>query len=271
MPLFGRRVILQVGQPGEAGLSWEDLRVGFRVTKNLSRNANKAEVVAYNLAPGLVSRFQAPGVVVRLFAGYDSPRLIGQGSPIKDGVRLERRGADRILTVEFQDGGRELVSSRLNVTFATETSAEQVFRAVAQELGTPLGFVPELPDVRLTQGATFTGPTRDVLRRLSDMTGTDIMIRDGSLEAVPRDGDAGESAVVLSTIGGTLFRVVRKDDGKIEVVALLEALIQPGRRFVVESTEDESLSGIYKARDVEYRGDTHEDEFSMTITAQEAA
>lgn len=267
MPLYGRRVILQVGQPNAEGLSWEGLRVSFRVQKNLGKNANKAAIAAYNLAPQSVARFQEPGAVVRLFAGHSIPRLIASGSPVKDGVQVERQGTERVLSLEIQDGGRQLVTSRLNLTFATETSAEQVFRTVADQLGVPLGATPELADVRLTQGITLTGPTRDVLGRLGDMAGLDLTIRDGALDAIARDGDAGDSAVVLSTANGNLLRVVRKDRG-IEAVAILDARIQPGRRFVVESTVDTSLSGIYKARDVEYSGDTHDNDFTMTITGR---
>lgn len=272
MPLFGRTVILQVGQPGTEGLSWTGLRVSFNVKKNLGKSANKASIKAYNLAPQSIAKFQEPGAVIRLFAGHEIPRLIAQGNAIRNGVRgPERVGPDRVLTLEIQDGGRKLVTSRLNLTFATETTAEQVFQTVSQELGFPAGFTPpEFADVRLTQGVTLNGKTSAVLDRLSDMLGADITVRDGALEAIATGGDAGTSAVVLSTANRNLQRIIRKDKG-IECDAILDARIQPGRRFVVDSTEDGSISGIYKARDVSYVGDTHADEFTMTITAREAA
>ena len=272
MPLFGRQVILQVGQPGTEGLSWKGLRISFDVRKNLGRGANKASILAYNLSPQSIAKFQEPGAIIRLFAGHEIPRLIAQGTAIRNGVRgPEREGPDKVLTLEIQDGGSALVRTRLNLTFATETTGAQIFESVAAALGFPAGFVPpEFADVRLTQGVTLTGQASKVLDRLSDMLDTDITVRDGALEAISKTGDAGTSAVVLSTANRNLQRIIRKDKG-IEVDAILDARIQPGRRFVVDSTEDASISGIYKARDVGYVGDTHSDAFTMTITAREAA
>ena len=274
MPLFGRIVQLQIGVPGQEGRLWTTTqfagpRIAFRVKKNLGKNANESSIQIINLNEESVSLLHEPEVLINLFAGHENiPRLIFRGSPIKDGVKGEwQSGIDFVLKIDAQDGGRQIANGHTNETFATETKLEQVLTLAAKDLGVPLGDIGQLADVRLTQGVTLSGPTRDILDRVARMNKATWTINDGALDLILTDGDSGDSAVLLSETNGNLLAIKPKDKNKIEVVAILDGRIRPGKRFVVESSK---INGIYKARDMELVGDTHDENFIMMITAKAA-
>lgn len=266
--LFGRQVVLQLGTEASRGREFAEHRVSFRVNMRRTGSPNTGSIVAYNLSEESVALIQQPQAVVRLLAGYTVPRLIFRGSPVKNGVRIEKQGPNRLLKIEAADGGRQLKSSRITVSFATQVTFREVFDAVAAQLGLPLGTI-SIDDDAITypNGIVLIGLVRDVLERLAVSTDRHIFIRDGALHAIPRDGDTGEVAVVFSSeLGNLIGSPSPKDDG-IEVRALLEPSIRPGRPFVVKSRR---YNGVYIARDVTFVGDSGWDQaFYVIVTGKE--
>lgn len=266
--LFGRQVLLQLGTEGSVGKSFAEHRVSFRVDMSRALTPNKASIVAYNLNEESIALIQKPEAIVRLVAGYDVPRLIFRGSPVVNGIRLEKQGPDRLLKIEAQDGGRQLAGARLNVSFSTSTTLREVFDEVARQVGLPLGTI-RLDDEGIVypNGITLTGPARDILDRLALSIDSDIFVRDGALYVIDVGGDTGEEAVVLSAEFGNLIgSPTPKDDG-IEVRALLEPSIRPGRPFVVRSRR---YNGVYTAQDVVYVGDSGWDNaYYVIVTGKE--
>lgn len=254
MTLFGRQVVLQLGTEGNPGRSFRDLRVSFRVDMSRTLTANTCALVAYNLSPESVALAQQPGAIVRLLAGYDVPRLIFRGNPIRNGVTQTKQGPDRLLQIEAQDGGRQLAAARVNVVFKTQTTLAQVLDEVGRQLGLPTGTI-RIDGTAITypNGVTLVGPARDVLDRLALSTSSDFLVRDGALHVIPSDGDTGEQAIRFSVAQGNLIGSPKATDDGIEIVGLLEPSMRPGRPFVVES---DGFDGVYVARDVVFLGDS---------------
>lgn len=267
MSLFGRQVVVQFGQPGEKGRSYTGLRVRFRVDMNRGGSPNKALIDVWNLGDEAVALLQEPGVVVRLLAGYDVPRLLFAGDPIKNGVRSQRQGPDRILHVEAADGLRAYQTARVNVSFATETTLEQVLDEVATQLGLPLGSIRYESDLRFPHGITLVGAAREVLDRLAVATETEWSIRDGTLQIVGRDSDTGETAIRVSSAKGfrNLIGAPTRTDKGVEVTTLLDPSIRPGR---VVQLESEQFNGLYVVRDVRFEGDSGERPWYTVFTAR---
>jgi hypothetical protein len=272
--LLGRRVVLEFGTEGAAGKRFTDLRVGFRVDMSRSADPNKGRIVAYNLAAESVSLLQRPRAVVRLLVGYDVPRLIFVGTPIANGVRLERNGPDRVIVIEALDGGRAWQAARVDLSYAPQTSFAQVFADVVAAIGLPTGTVHAPAGLRFSSGLVLAGAARDVLSRLAVMADRHWFVRDGVLHFVEIGGDTGETAPLISSrtgnlIGSPMPRAATKaNEAAIEVRALLDPAIRPGRRFQLES---EAFNGVYIARDVVFEGDSgYEAPFYVTITAQRA-
>mgnify|MGYP001558947488 CR=1 FL=1 len=253
MGLWGRQVILRFGQAGGDGREFRGFRVTFDVKMSKESTPNEAIIEAYNLNPASVALAQADGAVVELYVGYDIPRLIFRGNPIEDGVRLDRKGVDRVLRLECQDGGTAYQESRVALTFSTQTSASQIFEAVAASMGLPRGTI-RLPDnFVFPRGMVLNAPARDVMDRLALATGSQWFIRDGTLQFVGADEDTGEEAIVFSAKAGNLIGSPTAKDGGIEIRALLAPSLRPGKVFSLESEE---YSGLYVADDVSFRGDS---------------
>ena len=253
MALWRRQVFVQVGSPSETGKSFAGLRVSFDVKMSRASSPNSATLEIYNVNPASVALAQDSAAEVRLLVGYDVPRLIFVGNPVKNGVRLDRRGPDRVLHIEAQDGGRSYADSRVSVSFTTQTTARQVFDAVAAQMGLPQGTIRVDETLVFPKGIVLAGPARDVLDRLADSLGSDWFIRDGALQFVGTGEDTGEAAVVFSAGAGNLIGSPSPKDGGIQVRALLEPGIRPGKVFKVES---EDYTGFYTAGDVQFQGDS---------------
>jgi hypothetical protein len=252
--LFGRQVSLQIGREGGGtAKTFEGFRVTFDVTMSKSSTPNSAVIEAFNLNPASIALAQDPKAVVRLFVGYDVPRQIFQGHPIANGVRLDRRGPDRVLRLELQDGGRAWRDARVAVSYTTSTTLRQVYDAIAAQLDLPAGTVEIDEDFTFPKGISLAGPARDVLDRLAASTSSDWFIRDGAIQFIGTGGDTGEQAVVFSATAGNLIgSPVPKDNG-IEITALLAPSLRPGKVFAVES---EDYNGLYVAGDVGFKGDS---------------
>lgn len=251
--LFGRQSTLQVGPEGGQGVSVTGLRLGWNVEHSLEAEPSASKIEVYNPADTTIALLQQPRCLVRLLVGYDVPRQIFQGHPIKHGVTVERRGPDRVLTIEAHDGGAQYQGARVSVSFATETSLRQVFDAVAAQLGLPLGSIRIADDVRLTQGVTLAGPAREVLDRIAVASSADWTIRDGALVVVPRDGTTGEPATVFSSAQGNLIGSPAQTKDGVEITGLIDAGMRPGKPFQVES---ERINGLYRATRVTFQGDS---------------
>lgn len=272
--LWGRVVELQVGTEADpTARALRDLRVAFRVEMDRTATPNRAVIQVHNPAEATVGVLQARDATVRLLAGYDSaggPRQIFGGEPVRNGVAIERRGPDRILTIEALDGGRAVAGSFVSESFAQQTSVGQVLDALAAALGLPRGATVLDAEIRWPQGLVLLGPVRDELDRVCGALAADWFVRDGALYVVARGRSTGEVAPLFAASKGNLIgSPARKADGSIEVVALLDPAIRPGRPFVVQS---EAVSGEYVARDVVFEGDSGFDAaFYVRVTGEPRA
>lgn len=268
MALLGRQVWLDIGQAGESGRRYAGLRISFRVAMTRKREPNHAVIEVYGLAQESIGQAQRKGAVFRLFAGYDVPRQIFQGTAVKDGVAMLRRGPERTLHVEALDGGSRYQAARVDVSYTTAVSLQRVVDEVASQMDLPTGSIRIATDIEFPRGVALRGPARDVLDRIAVMSGADWWIADGALFVVPTAGDLATSVVEVSAEAGNLIGSPTPKDRTIEVVALLEPGLRPGHRFSLRSRD---YTGTYRIREVTFHGDSGWDrDFYATLTAVEA-
>ena len=256
--LFGRRVVVQLGTTTSTGKQYDELRVHFVVGMTDSSAPNAAKVELYGLAASTVAAMQSADAVLRLLVGYASeggvPRLLFQGNPIRGGVKLEQRGTDRVLVVEAQDGGREYTASHVAESYSTGTTSGQLFAALADALGVPLGNVDAVvADVSFPHGLVLQGRAADQMDRVAAMSGARWQIRDGTLQVWKEGKSTGEAAVVFSAAAGNLIGSPTVTDDGVEITGLLAPTLRPGKPFRVESA---NVQGDYVATSVEFRGDS---------------
>ena len=254
MSLYGRQVSMEVGVPGQQGLRIDDLRISFDVEHKISSDPATARIVLYNPSQETVAACQADGVLLRLGAGYAFPVQIFQGSPVPGMVTVAKRGADRVLQITAQDGGRELLETQLDISYARPVSLAELVEQARAALAVPRGVSVTIDETVTFPSYAFSGDARVLLDRLAEISGAYWHIRDGALTFVSTTGDTGETAAKYSSEAGNLVgSPTRKSDQLVEVVALLDASMRPGRPFVVDSVD---LSGVYVAQVVRFSGDS---------------
>ncbi len=261
--LFGRVVVVELGQEGETGKRFVGLRTSFRVVHTRAASPNTLSMSMWNPNPITLALLDGPSPSVRLLVGYADavapdepvvPRLIFTGQPVKNGRTVEKTGTDRILRIEAQDGGRQYREGRLDITIATPTTLSAVVALAGAVMGIPLGTVTLVPDVALTQGFVASGSARDVLDRIVLGANADWMIRDGVLHVIPVGAAVPGLAPLFSSETGTLIgQPIKRERGKVEIRALLNPALRPGSPFRVVSR---SVKGNFIAGDVVFVGDS---------------
>lgn len=265
MARWKRQVKFEVGQANQLGISISDLRVSWRITHTKSSAPSQATISIYNLRPETIAEFQQEDAIIRLFAGYDVPLLIFEGSTVVDGISHDKRGVDRILNIKAQDGLMEVQQSQVDVTLAGETTLTDIFAEALDQLGIPLGPQAEIPDISFPD-YTFHGDASDLLDRAAEMGEVDWTIRDRTFVTIGRGESSGEGALLISPDTGMIGSPSRKDRG-VQVTALLDAGMRPGMAFRVSS---EGINGDFVADEVVFTGDSgFGNEFYMKITGTE--
>lgn len=272
MSFFLRQVRVEFGQPGTEGRAHDGLRVAFSLRHTLDSAPSPGTISVWNLAPSSLGELERARCVVRLFAGYDSPKLLMQGTIIRDGLKIERQGVDRVATIQVQDGGRALAFGSVSLAISRPTTGAEVFGQLVDALGFPRGPIAFGRPVAFSQGYAFSGRARDALDNVARAAQARWWVRDGVVYAVPQrpvevwydgkkiyqlqDDPTPESAVVLGVAEGNLIgSPTRGEDGQVEAVTLLTPELRPGRPFVIRGSE--RSDGVYTASEVQMVGDTH--------------
>lgn len=265
--LFGRKVIVEIGEAGGVARRFTNLRIAGRVDKSPQSGPNTAVLEIYNPSPDSIALAQTSRAVVRVLAGHDVPRLLFVGTVIRNGARIEQAGPDRILTVEAMDGGRNYQEAHVNESFSSTATMEQVLGALAERLGVQLGAVSVGDNVQFPRGLTLTGPARTVLDELAASIGAQWSIQDGALQVLSDAEDTGEAVVLVSSSTGNLIGTPKVGSEGLEITALLDGRLRPGRRLVLES---KNFNGVYRAREVQHVFDAGWDSsFHTTVVAKE--
>lgn len=268
--LFGRQVWVEIGPEGGPGVRHTGLRVSFKVEHKASKAVSTAEISVYNPAPSTIAALRVPGSAIRVLAGYDVPRVMFQGPPVKDGIEYKTEGADRILKVDAADGVRAYVGTLINTSFTTPTTFGQVLALVLAQTLWFRGFIdPAIEAVALPHGIVLTGRPAEIMDRLAaaaQPAGADWFVRDHALYLVPRGQATPEAAPLISGVQGNLIGSPTPTKKGTKVRALLDASMRPGRSFVLQSL---LVSGTFVCRDVSFEGDSGWDgAFYMTLTGR---
>jgi hypothetical protein len=255
---FNRNVALEFGVEGTIGLRLSQVRVNFRVKMSRSRQPNTAVIEAYNLSPSSIELLKVPRAVVRLLAGYGVPpipRLIFQGTPIKGGITITKQGPDRIVKIEAADGGRAFALGRFELFSVAPTTLPTVFNALLASIQLAAGTVILNNAHIWPRGFTYSGPARDMLDRIADISLAEWYIRDNVLYVVTRNQPTPELLSLFSSLRGNLVGAPSQKDNGVQITGLLDASMRPGRLFQVVAPPLFTPVN-YIANEVEFRGDS---------------
>jgi hypothetical protein len=275
--LFDRRVRLTVAQPiiGEYktaapnAVEITDLRVRFRVDKNLGKEPNTAEITIYNLSADTRAKVQIKGARVVLEAGYASDGVRGIFVGDVRTAKSEHVGADWVTTLKCGDGERSIRHARVNESFAPGTGIADVARSLTRAMGVEPGNIDEAVKNLTRQhvhGYAVHGRAAVWFDRAITAAGLEWSIQDGRLQVLAKGEATKEPAVVLAAdsglIGSPEYNAAEKDKpATLTVKALLQPRIRPGGRIVLESN---AHKGTFRVIKVGHAGDTAGGEWYTT-------
>lgn len=284
-------------QIGTAIVSTLDVR--FKITRTLRSKPNTAEVTIYNLNERTRGEIaEAPkNATIQIKAGYRGrpapsaalaavDAAIGSGGAEPDpagviylgDVRLARSEylpPDWETYVESGDGERSARTARTNRSFRAGTSVQTVFKQIAKDLQVSLGNAAkraiesgslEEAGQEFLNGVTVSGNAHRELAALAASAGLEFSVQNGEIQLLERGKPLQDVSVVLSPDTGLIGSPSIGDKGIVNIRALLNPDIVPGRQIEVESR---SISGRMRVERCDYSGDTRGNDWYVDMEAKE--
>lgn len=253
--LFNRVVRVQVED-----IDVSNLHVEFDVTRHLDKEPNTASITIWNLGDinrAVLAETKAP--IVQLSAGYEETKagVIFLGN-LQSG-RTTHDDPDWISMLETGDGETAFQFDRINKAFSKGAKIETVLLAAAKRLKVGLGNVTKaIQGAKLVTGGTdFTngyvasGNAANEFDVLVRSIGLTWSIQDGVIQIDTPDVPLADVSVVLTPSSGLIGSPTLGSDGVIELTALMNSDIVPGRQLEVES---KVTTGRFKAEHCRYVG-----------------
>lgn len=272
--LFGRNTAVTFGPEGSKGTLVTGLRVSFDIDKNSDSNSNTSRISIYNLNRDNRDKLQRQeNFKILLEAGYGLQLgVIFFGDITK--VSSEKHGPDWITEIECGDGHKALYDSFVQVLSESGNLDSVVDFALEEFKAFGVGLKEKLPatiqSIRgeiAQNGFSFSGTLKTLMDTLvQTQAGFEWNIQDFNLQVIDVNADIPEVQAISITpetglIGSPKFR----EEG-IEFDAFIQGRrLNPGE---VVKLKTDRVDGIYRVRKARYRGDTHDNDWRMTVTAK---
>ena len=290
MTQFNRSASVVVGEVGSAGIVIKDLRIVFKVNKNLDKEPNKAEISIYNLSQqtrnnidGFGAKDQQFGQDVFLNAGYkdgDGEDVLFIGNITNITHKFEKPHV--ITVIHAQDGQKSLNSVKANISFKSGSSAKDVLNTIIKlypVASDKLGI--NVDDKRYLSGFSFSGNASDAMDKVTRFLGLEWSFQNNELKFIPLD-ESDQSRIVLLTPKTGLIgsperedKQDRKSKGKSKIVkagwkvkCLLNPKINPSGRLAIQSREIPDVQD-FTIIQVDHIGDTHEMDWTTEVFVNE--
>jgi hypothetical protein len=210
------------------GLDLSNMRIVFHVFQSDLSFPNYATIKVYNLSDTTAHKVQNEFLSVRLQAGYEggSYGMIFNGT-----IKMVRRGRDNptdtYTEILAADGDVARNFATIKQTFAAGATSDQIFDALVNALGLPVGYKPDLAPTALSRGKVMFGMARDLMDDLADTARCTWSIQNGQIQLVPLTSYIPGTAVVLNSNTGMIGLPEQTEDG-ISVKTLLNPRIKIG-------------------------------------------
>lgn len=250
------------------------IRIAFDIKKNTEVNTNKAKVILYNLKEDHRALLQkGQNQVVVLEAGYQKDLQQLFVGDIKRSTSF-KSGPDWITEIIAADGDKGLKDAFINKTFGPgidyDTIVEDMIKTMTDTGRLVKGAFDSiktfLKSQRTQHGITLSGKTKEELVKILKSFNYELSIQDGEIQITDPDATVDPVAFKFSPQTG-LIGSPRRREGGIELKSLIVSpKIVPGSVINVESRY---ITGFFKAKNVNYKGDTHDNPWYLNIEAEE--
>jgi hypothetical protein len=254
-----------VGLSTGLGLNISGMRIQFEVTKNLKQEPNKAVIKIHNLTKDHRHQIESlPSVPVQLDAGYadagTSTIFLGD---LRTAISM-REGSDIVTTLGGGDGEKKIQTARTSLSFARGTTAADVLKKLAFNLGVSVGNVNDAgTKIRVafantgnvfTAGTCTMGSASREMTRICRSLGLEWSIQNGKLQILEIGQALAGQAIFLDKQSGMIGSPSVDAKGIMTAHALIQPDVFPGRLLVLQG---DTLQGQYRIEETHHTGDTH--------------
>jgi hypothetical protein len=277
-----------------------DLAIEFDVTKGIGSKPNPATIKVTNLSKDTRNRLGREldeleleagyegGAIDIIYKGYVRDVVSTHGQRWSTGKNEKKEGggksagtkpeADIVTTITCGDGDKAYKEGICSKTFPASTKPKEIVDYLSGEMpGTTKGKIKGLDDLpAYKRPVTVFGSTADELDKLGREHKFYWSIQDGQFEAVKNDQSHNETIKLNKDSGMIGFPSVT--DKGIELVALLNPKIKPGRIIDVESgfidqgnqqqrgsTDDGG--GLFRVSECQFTGGNRKNDYYVKIKA----
>jgi hypothetical protein len=263
---------------GTAGKSTLDL--AFEVQKSIKREPNTCSLTIFNLNPDHRKQLEALSLKPLKTANGQPPTPDKRKGKIRAELEVGYVGNTHLVfrgdlrrasstydgttwatTIEGDDGGRDVLRSRVSRSFGVGTALDVVVRAACDALGIGTGNMDEVQaDLGLVfpEGTVLTGSASVELDRILHSAGLAYSIQNGVLQVVRRGKGLPAEAVKLTSDTGLILSPVTNADGMTAATCLIQPEVYPGRAIYFDSP---GTKGFFTVQRAKFHGDTSSDEW----------
>lgn len=245
------------------------LKMRFDITKTNNREANKAELVIWNLKETSRTKLQERDLEVIIEAGYvDSIEQIFRGDTQRTVIAKE--AVDWVVSIELGDGTKELKSKRINESFRGPQKPGQILKKAAEALGLDIGNLEDQIKKdgsrsvlkELISGYVMSGKASDVMDEIASSMGLNYSVQDKKLQVLPKGGWLPNPSIKLSAETGLIGSPQIGEKGGVTAASLLDPRMVPGQLVRVES---EVIKGTFVVQKAHHVGDTWGNEWTTEM------
>ncbi len=285
-----------VGQDGVSrisGLDISELDCSFEIEKDLTGEPNKCSLRIFNLLPEVRGALEMANIYdpkkpkgstsagkgtktvkatkngnirVEIEAGYkETARALIFRGDLRRAISTQEDDKSYITTIEGEDGGRTVTSSRVKESFAPGTTRLIVVQKCLDALGIGRGNLVEVEN-QLAQtyshGTVLDGPASKELAGVLRAAKITYSIQDGAIQFLQTGKGRNKKAVLLDYASGLIGAPERDVTGLVKVVSLLNPDLFVGCYVYLDSKD---LKGTFLISKITYEGDTAGDAWYATL------
>jgi hypothetical protein len=242
------------GMHGDARAEIESLNIyDPKKVKGASKTATLGDLTQTKKSTSVSRAPKVGHIRVEIEAGYKEGRSLVFRGDLRRGIS-KYDGPEVRMEIEGEDGGRTILSSRINMSFPRGTRKFDVVQACAEAMGLGLGnFREVIPDLLTTyaHGVTVSGQASELLTGLLRAEKLSYSVQNGVL-AFRRAGQGLQTrGLLINQDTGLVGRPERDATGALMVTTLMIPNVAPGQYIELDSKD---FKGTYYIKAVETRG-----------------
>ena len=217
------------------------MKIVFHINQATIDNPQFAEIYVYNLSEDTMNKIDNNGssgngqtVILEVGYGEDIATLFkGQAFQFRRGRENQ---TDTWFCILAQAGNQALSTAVVNVTHPAGTTQKQIRDHIKDEFkkcGVDSGYMCDVSEQGLPRSKSVMSSLADYLKQFCNTNNTDAVIEDDTIKMIPRGGNNGEPAFVLTTKTGLIGRPQLTTDG-LNVTCLINPRLKWGGQIQVD-------------------------------------